>query len=59
MKHSGYIKAHPELKLALHTPRQVDAWLSAKGRLANIPEWQFRQIADALRLTFSVSLLQA
>lgn len=48
----AYIHANSELKLAQHQPQQVDAWLTAKGRLANVSEWQFRQLADALRLLF-------
>lgn len=47
-----YIIAHDELKLAQHLPDHVDKYLTAKGRLDNLEEWRFRQIADALRLLF-------
>ncbi|WP_456404896.1 hypothetical protein [Thiolapillus sp.] len=47
-----YIEAHPALRLSQHTPQVVDKYLNAKGRIKHIEEWQFRQIADALRLLF-------
>lgn len=47
-----YIAAHQELRLAQHQPPLVDDYLNAKGRIPSLPEWQFRQIADALRLLF-------
>ena len=52
-KHAeAYIRAHRGLRLASHSPRQIDDYLNAKGRLPAITEWQFRQIADSLRLLF-------
>jgi integron integrase len=48
-----YIEAHPSLRLNRHTPQVVDKYLYAKGRIKHIEEWQFRQIADALRLLFT------
>jgi integron integrase len=48
----AYIKAHPGRRLSSHLPAQIDDYLNAKGRLPALPEWQFRQIADALRLLF-------
>jgi integrase len=47
-----YIRAHSEVKLQHHQPQHVDKYLTVKGRLPQIREWQFRQIADALRLLF-------
>ena len=47
-----YIDAHKDLRLADHLPENVDRYLNAKGRLSDLEEWQFRQIADALRLLF-------
>ena len=47
-----YIRAHSEVKLQHHQPAHVDKYLTAKGRLTKLQEWQFRQIADALRLLF-------
>ena len=48
----AYIKAHKGTRLAEHTPQLVDSYLNAKGRTPGLQEWQFRQIADALRLLF-------
>ena len=47
-----YIAAHAEVRLAQHLPAHVDKYLTAKGRLSDLEEWRFRQIADALRLLF-------
>lgn len=47
-----YIAAHPGVKLQSHIPRFIDEYLNANGRLKHLQEWQFRQIADALRLAF-------
>ena len=47
-----YIAAHPGVKLQSHKPHFIDDYLNAKGRLKHLQEWQFRQIADALRLAF-------
>lgn len=48
----AYISAHKNIKLQKHLPAHVDKYLNAKGRLTSLSEWQFRQIADALRLLF-------
>ena len=48
----NYIDAHPDVRLSQHPPSNIDDYLNAKGRLNNLEEWQFRQIADALRLLF-------
>lgn len=47
-----YIDAHKDVRLANHLPENVGRYLNAKGRLTVMKEWQFRQIADALRLLF-------
>jgi len=47
-----YIDSHPQAKLHQHSPENIDRYLNAKDRTAGLPEWQFRQIADALRLLF-------
>lgn len=51
-----YINAHPGIKLQQHQPQQIDEYLTAKGRMPNLPEWRFRQIADALRLLYQKML---
>ena len=48
----AYIAAHPGVKLQTHEPHFIDDYLNTKGRLKHLQEWQFRQIADALRLAF-------
>lgn len=47
-----YIEAHSGERLAVHTPENIDSYLNVKGRNATLHEWQFRQIAEALRLLF-------
>ena len=47
-----YISTHQGVKLQHHSPHHIDEYLLAKGRMAHIPEWRFRQTADALRLLF-------
>lgn len=47
-----YISSHKSIRLAEHTQEMVECYLPAKGRLPNLKEWQFRQVADALRLLF-------
>lgn len=47
-----YISTHQDLHLAEHSPAMVEGYLNARGRLPGLEEWQFRQIADALRLMF-------
>lgn len=47
-----YISFYEGVKLQQHLPHHLDDYLTAKGRMARIPEWQFRQIADALKLLF-------
>ena len=41
----AYIHAHAGHRLSTHSAADVDSYLNAKGRLANLQEWQFRQIA--------------
>jgi integron integrase len=53
-KHTeAYIKANLNTPLSSQTSQDVDRYLNAKGRLAELKEWQFRQIADAIRLLFT------
>lgn len=47
-----YIRAYPDERLMTHTSRHVETYLSAKGRLPQLQDWRFRQIADALRCLF-------
>ncbi len=47
----AYIRASQD-RLAKHKAADLNDYLNAKGRLTGLPEWQFRQIADALRLLF-------
>ena len=47
-----YIETHLSVRLKAHTPQILDDYLHAKGRNGSLQEWQFRQIADALRLLF-------
>ena len=54
----AYIKANKGTLLSGQTGDDVDHYLNAKGRLPELKEWQFRQIADALRLLFT-ELVQA
>lgn len=48
----AYIQAHPGRRLASHRPADVDRYLTEKGRVPNVLDWHFRQIADALRMLF-------
>lgn len=48
----AYIKANNNNPLSCHSAQDIDCYLNAKGRLSELKEWQFRQIADALRLLF-------
>lgn len=53
-KHTeAYIKANLNTPLSSQTSQDVDRYLNAKGRVAELKEWQFRQIADAIRLLFT------
>jgi hypothetical protein len=47
-----YIQAHPEKRLATHTPSDVTTWLDAIGRQAELTDWQVAQVADALKMLF-------
>jgi site-specific recombinase XerD len=48
-----YIGAHSTLRLRLHTPATVEAYLSAAGRDVSLPGWCFRQLVHALQLLFT------
>ncbi len=53
-KHAeAYIKANKNTPLSSQTGQEIDCYLNAKGRLPKLNEWQFRQIADAIRLLFT------
>lgn len=47
-----YIQAHPEKRLATHSPSDVTTWLDVIGRQTELADWQLAQVADALRLLF-------
>ncbi len=47
-----YIAANEDMRLGDQPAENVDRYLNAKGRQPGLKEWQFRQIADALRLLF-------
>jgi integron integrase len=51
-----YISTYPDERLLSHSAAHVDKYFCGKGRQANLQDWQFRQIADALRLLFGVHL---
>jgi integron integrase len=48
-----YIAAHSTLRLRLHTPSTLDAYLADAGRDASLPGWRFRQLVHALQLLFT------
>ncbi len=48
-----YIAAHSTLRLRLHTPTTLDAYLTEAGRDASLPGWRFRQLVHALQLLFT------
>ena len=53
-KHAeSYINANKNTPLSSQTGQDIDRYLNAKGRLPGLKEWQFRQIADAIRLLFT------
>ena len=53
-KHAeAYIKANKNTLLSSQTGQDIDRYLNAKGRLTELKEWQFRQMADAIRLLFT------
>ncbi len=49
-----YIKAFPDKRLAGHCPGDVVQYLKKQGRNTKIEDWQFRQIADAIRKLFEM-----
>lgn len=53
VKHvESYIKAHPQLRLALHTEQNLTRYLEDLGRTGHLNDWQFKQAVDALRILF-------
>lgn len=51
-----YIASYPGERLKTHQASHVENYFSAKGRQPNLQDWQFRQIADALRLLFGACM---
>lgn len=51
-----YIAAYPDKNVRTHTPKQVENYLNNIGREHRMKSWQFAQVADALRLLFSLGL---
>ncbi len=49
----AYIRESNNRPLVQHSGSDIDRYLNAKGRLSGLPEWKFRQIANALRLLFT------
>ncbi len=47
-----YIKAHPDKKLAQHTPDDVTAYLDELGRSGRLSDWQYLQSVDAIQNLF-------
>jgi integrase len=45
-----YIKAHSSLRLAQHSPAQVESYLQVLGRKERVSDWQFKQAVEALRI---------
>jgi len=52
-----YIKAHEGLRLAEHTPQQVEAYLDILSRKPALKDWQYKQIVKSLQILF-VELVQ-
>jgi len=48
----GYIKAHPNKRLALHTSSDMEQYLKYKGRSILLEDWQFQQMITALQILF-------
>jgi len=49
----GFIRDSPTERLASHTPETLASWLERQGRSPALPDWQFQQKVDALRLLFA------
>jgi len=47
-----YIKSYPNLKLALHSPEQIEYYFREKGRNPRLQDWQYKQLVDALKILF-------
>lgn len=48
----AFIESTRSRRLSQNLPEHIDSYLNAKGRKTNLPEWQFRQLVDALQLLF-------
>ena len=47
-----YIEHYPDLRLQRHTSAQVTDYLAMLGKNSALMDWQFTQIADAIRILF-------
>ena len=47
-----YIKAHPSLRLAQHSPDNIESYLQDLGRNRRLSDWQFKQTVEALKILF-------
>ncbi len=50
-----YIQAFPDKRLAAHTVDEVTAHLGVIGRKEGLPDWQFRQVVDAIQILFAIA----
>ena len=53
----AYIVSNGDIKLRHHLALHVDDYLTAKGRMPGVNEWQFRQTVDALKILFKDFLM--
>ncbi len=47
-----YIKAYPNIRLAMHKPQHLKDFLTRKSRNPNIKDWQYIQLVEALQILF-------
>ena len=48
-----YIKAYEGIRLAEHTPQQVEEYLAEMSRLPRLHDWQYQQIIMSLQILFT------
>ena len=48
----AFIDGHPGIRLREQRPENLQHWFERAGRNAQLPDWQYRQKVDALRLLF-------
>ena len=53
-----YINAHENLRLAEHTPQQIDSYLNTMSRMPQVKDWQYKQIIKSLQIIF-VEIVQS